>query len=149
MHLPTVREFVQAMHDLLHVDVDGRVIHRDLLGLQRERLAHQSAEGAERLQPAPVVAAGHRSEAVLDERLAHVHEHVQPREPACEPQVALVVLDREHELADRPPFAAKRRADGGEDVWAADVREQAPARAHAQAHDVFGEQRFDRGTCRR
>ena len=49
---------------------------------------------------------GARAEAVLDQARpavgpAHVHQDAQPDEPARQPQVALVVLDREHEAADR------------------------------------------------
>jgi hypothetical protein len=62
------------------------------------------------VRPARRDIAGVRPEAVLDQSLAalavHVHEHVEAGKAMGETQVALVVLDREHEAADRVPVGA-------------------------------------------
>ena len=65
------------------------------------------------------------------------HDDVQPGQPVGEQQVAEVVLDREHDAADRASVQTQRRAHGGEHERPADIGEQAPVgAAHAHADDV-------------
>ena len=68
---------------------------------------------------------GRGAEAVLDERRVgrvHVHQHVEVGEALGEAQVALIVLDREHEAADRATVQAQPGAHRPEHIWPADVR---------------------------
>jgi len=74
----------------------------------------------------------------------HVHEHVQAGQSSGESQIAFVVLDREHEAADRVPLEFQLGAHRGQHERPAHVRQQPPFRAHAQAHDVLVEQLVDR-----
>ena len=86
---------------------------------------------------------------VLDQARAHVHQHVQAHEPLRQALVALVVLDREHEAADRAPAQTQRRACTGASTKGRRRRtSSAPAGAHAQAHDMLVQQRFDGCACR-
>ena len=101
----------------LQLRVGDRDQHADRQRSRRESLGVDREDTEVAAAVAVVTARGDvpgvGTEAVLDEFLvggvAHVHQHVQPHEPPEQALVALVVLDREHELPIFCPPQTQRR----------------------------------------